>query len=301
MAQQVKIAGALFNDVPYIQCPDVNDVYHPFVDPSVTTAAASDVAQGKQFIAADGTLTTGTASGGGASIVWGTIRGDAELAKSWTYDKLIHADEGVTIPSYSTTDTTLKSGVAFTAESIDFSQYSYALIYRALSMPIYSDSIKSSGRQIYHAYSLFYTFMSIPQSAFDYDGTSASAQSGASVYTASSIQSYARAISYHSESSIWITPNNTGAYTALTTNPTATVSTTSPYNTGSITVTSPNLKLRGNSNYLNSTNFAKITDIRYQYIFELWRVPVSSTVHGWEVESQFYHILDCANGTGTLT
>lgn len=65
MAQQVVIAGALFNDVPSISVPDSNSVYHPFVDPSVTTAAASDVAQGKQFIAADGTLTTGTASGGG--------------------------------------------------------------------------------------------------------------------------------------------------------------------------------------------------------------------------------------------
>lgn len=67
MAQQVIIAGALFNDVPSISVPDSNSVYHPFVDPSVTTAAASDVAQGKQFIAADGTLTQGTASGGGSS------------------------------------------------------------------------------------------------------------------------------------------------------------------------------------------------------------------------------------------
>ena len=68
MAQQVVIAGALFNDVPSISVPDSNSVYHPFVDPSVTTAAASDVAQGKQFIAADGTLTQGTASGGGGGI-----------------------------------------------------------------------------------------------------------------------------------------------------------------------------------------------------------------------------------------
>ena len=73
MAQQVKIAGALFNDVPYIQCPDVNDVYHPFVDPSITTATESDVAQGKVFVKADGSTGTGTASGGGATLITKSI------------------------------------------------------------------------------------------------------------------------------------------------------------------------------------------------------------------------------------
>ncbi len=59
MAQQVIIAGALFNDVPSISVPDSNDVWHPFVDPSITTATVSDVSSGKQFVAADGTVSTG--------------------------------------------------------------------------------------------------------------------------------------------------------------------------------------------------------------------------------------------------
>lgn len=67
MAQEVQIAGAIFSDVPKISVPDSNNVYHAFVDTSDTTAAASDVASGKYFYAADGTRTAGTASGGGGA------------------------------------------------------------------------------------------------------------------------------------------------------------------------------------------------------------------------------------------
>lgn len=66
MAQNVVIAGALFSDVPSISVPDQNNVYHSFVDPSPTTAVDSDVASGKVYFKADGTQSTGTASGGGS-------------------------------------------------------------------------------------------------------------------------------------------------------------------------------------------------------------------------------------------
>lgn len=65
MAQEIMVMGAIYEDVPSVRLPDSNGVFHPFTDTSDTTAVAADVAQGKTFHLADGTLATGTASGGG--------------------------------------------------------------------------------------------------------------------------------------------------------------------------------------------------------------------------------------------
>lgn len=90
MAQEVLIAGALFSNVPSIRVPDSNDTYHPFVDPSVTTATASDVATGKVFIAADGTQTTGTGI---------TPSGTISITSNGTHDVTAYASASVNVSS----------------------------------------------------------------------------------------------------------------------------------------------------------------------------------------------------------
>lgn len=49
MAQEVEIAGVVFDDVPYIQCPDSNRIFHKFMDTTIALnpASASDIATGK--------------------------------------------------------------------------------------------------------------------------------------------------------------------------------------------------------------------------------------------------------------
>lgn len=65
MSQSITLLGASYSAVPAVTLPKTGGGTARFDDCTVTTATASDVASGKVFIASDGTITTGTSSGGG--------------------------------------------------------------------------------------------------------------------------------------------------------------------------------------------------------------------------------------------
>lgn len=67
MAQNITLMGASYSAVPAVLLPKTGGGTARFDDATVTTATASDVASGKVFLAANGTITTGTASGGGGN------------------------------------------------------------------------------------------------------------------------------------------------------------------------------------------------------------------------------------------
>lgn len=290
MAQQVVIAGALFNDVPSISVPDSNSVYHPFVDPSVTTAAASDVAQGKQFIAADGTLTQGTASGGGGSTTFklGAIRSDATLVSTWTYDKLLVQDESITIPAYSTSVTTLRQASTQTTDTLDFGNYDYILCGRSLVTPIYSSNTTGKGREICQAS----TCVSEPTTSKPtFDGNTASSRSNTIQNSSSS-----RYVYWTSGTAMSNASSLNGVYASLASAPTL-------GSNDKITFYIPSVNIKGSSSYLTQTYWNLLTDIRFQYIFELYKVSrTSANIYGFGVTSQLQHAFECADSaSGTLT
>lgn len=65
MAQNITLLGAQYSAVPAVTLPKTGGGTARFDDCTVVTAVAEDVAQGKIFVAFDGTITTGTGSGGG--------------------------------------------------------------------------------------------------------------------------------------------------------------------------------------------------------------------------------------------
>ena len=76
MAKDITILGASYSDVPAVVLPQTGGGIARFDDVTVTTATAEDVAQGKVFVASDGTITTGTATGGGGGT--GGVHMDAD-------------------------------------------------------------------------------------------------------------------------------------------------------------------------------------------------------------------------------
>lgn len=116
MAQNITLMGASYSAVPTVLLPKTGGGTARFDDASVTTATASDVASGKTFLASDGTITTGTASGGGgaSNIVTGTFKftPDSATAKNITLNYsgtgypiacIIVLDDGVLNSTYTTT------------------------------------------------------------------------------------------------------------------------------------------------------------------------------------------------------
>ncbi len=68
MAKNITLLGASYSDVPAVNLPQTGGGTARFTDTSVTTCEDSDVASGKIYIKADGSIGTGTASGGGGGI-----------------------------------------------------------------------------------------------------------------------------------------------------------------------------------------------------------------------------------------
>lgn len=89
MAQNITLLGASYSNVPAVQLPKTGGGTARFDDASVTTATASDVASGKIFLAANGTITTGTNSGGGGTSKNAQTAQSTTRATSSTYTELI--------------------------------------------------------------------------------------------------------------------------------------------------------------------------------------------------------------------
>ena len=229
-------------------------------------------------------------SGGGDPVLplqEGVLRKDAEKISTISYDKWVNEDEGITIPSYSTTSKTLISSVDVGTISVNLSSYDYFVIIRCLAYPTYSVSTKGKGRVEYFAAAYLYEIVEIPASTFHAisDTTKYANTRG---YSARAAGSEYRSIYWSSDTAV--TSYSTYTYTTA-------LSPTAPgISTTKLTLKSPVCSLRGHTTYFTDTYFNAITDIRNQYIIETYRVPRNSgSYDGFGTRQSIFHVINCIN------
>ena len=215
------------------------------------------------------------------------IRPDAELVKTYSYDKYIVDDEGVTLPAYTTTATTLLASSDLTPTiTLDYTNYNYYVVQRTLTIPEYSVTSKAKGR-------VEYQFSSYFVEVGDLDANTMHTMIDTSKYiTSRNITSIATNVGkmvYWTSGSA-ITCYSTAAYGTYQTMTAPTIS------SSVLTLKTPALATRGSTTYFTSTYMNALTDIRYQWIIEVWRSPKGNlNIDKWGSSHNMEHIIECVN------
>lgn len=240
------------------------------------------------FVTAIGNIPSG---GGTTTLKMGVIRPDATLVQSYSYDKWLIADEVLeSLPSYTTSATTLVASAALsTTVTLDYANYNYYVLQRYLTYPSYSLSSKAKGRVEYHVSSRMYEITEIPANTF------IAFLNGTTKYTSRSVTvsdtGVLHRLVYWKDASS-ITPYSTSSYGTYQ----AVVAPT--INSGALTINSPTVGVRGHTTYFTSTYFNAMTDIRVQYVIEVYRASKGNmNLDGWGHITHMAHIMDCANAT----
>lgn len=176
MAKNITLLGASYPDVPAILLPQTGGGTARFDDASVTTAAAADVASGKIFLASDGTITTGTNSGGGSG-AYAWFGENAEKVGT-VINKTINLSTDTSYDSWqaSTTATTIKAASSTADYSLSNASgdYDYCFLTRWFVQPAYftGTTLKSTAYRFcaYYAHA-FYGFPDRSTIASMRDGT----------------------------------------------------------------------------------------------------------------------------------
>lgn len=256
------------------------------IDLGNDTVAANNLLTGYTAHDAYGNAINGAAA---LTLKNSVLRPDATIVKTYSFDKMVNADLEITIPAYTTTATTLKASEELSETyTCDLTNYNYYILERMLTIPIYSISTKAKGRVEYHINSAMYEITEIPENNFKaiLDGT----QLASRATTMVAAGNFYRLLYWSNGTTL--AAQSTAAYGTYQ-------AVTAPAISSSvITMKTPTIGIRGHTTYFTSTYFNAVTDIRVQYVFEIWRAAKNNlNIDGWGGFQNSMHIIECANSS----
>ena len=214
----------------------------------------------------------------------GVVRPDAELIKAFTFDKMAVDDLHITLPAYNTTAT-----VFLDTENLEDiiapDDFRYFIVEKFCAIPTYNRSDHLKGRIEYMVSTTCYDVV------FTEGGSFKSLSNGDIYATASRITQANGAVTkqpyYSSDNVFSVYTSSTYGFGATVQSPTV--------SSGKIICKTPKWQLRGSSNYFTSAYWNALTDIRLQYVIEVWRSPINGMGQdGWNTTQVLNHMIECA-------
>lgn len=214
----------------------------------------------------------------------GVLRNDAELVQTWSKDSMFVSTDGGTIPAYSTTAQTLIAGANLTPTvSLTYESYNYYVLVRTITIPSYNTATIEKSRNEYTIASAMYEIVEIPASTFK-------TLDGSKTYSPRSPNVVSAGIAYRML--LWSSATAVTVYAS--TYGVQQIPTAPSLSTPTLTLKNPSLQMRGSTTYLTQSVWETISDIRYQYVIELYRAPKNNlNLDGWGMYTQAMHIVDC--------
>ena len=216
------------------------------------------------------------------------LRDDCTLVQKWTKDSLAVTDDEKTIPAYSTSAQTVIAAANLSPTiTLDYANYKYYVLERFLTIPVYNTTTKEKGRPDCCMTSYLYEIVEL-------EANTLRSASGSPSYASRSVAIAAQTVT---RAPYWSAASTMGIYTA-TTYTTGQVASTPTVSSGVLTCIAPSLQMRGSTTYFTSSAWGKITDIRRQYVIEVYKAPKNHlNLNGWGTYQHMLKIAACVNGT----
>ena len=231
-------------------------------------------------------------SGGGSSLIVGALRPDAELIKKYTYDKMIVEEEIATIPSFTSADTNIITASTLDTISIDRETYDYFVVANYLVVPTYNDSTLRTGTEDYDYVVCEYEINTTTPVTLIGGGTASKTQKAY-------VQSYGLwHICPMYKNSAWSAQAGLSVSYGIREKPKAPEVNS---NGDELIIYTSDLAIRGNTSSFPQAAWESVSDVRRQYIIEVYRAKKNdSNVDGFAKGSNYYSRLSFLNNGGTL-